>query len=143
MSKNNNGNRPMDNVTEPIKKEEVKIEEPKVEEVKEEVAKVEEVKEEIKEEVKKEEVKVVDGTTINGYPVVIEDHKKEKSYEVYIEDVRSIIPLGGIKGPLSMKLPVSSIKSVLEYGHTVTTLNDDGSRFYVHVDAHGKLKIKK
>ena len=57
--------------------------------------------------------------------------------------MRSIKPLGGIKGPLSMKLPVSVIKSVLEYGHTVTTLNDDGSRFYVHVDVDGKLKIKK
>ena len=141
MSKNNNNvNKPVEEVKEEVKREEVKVEEPKVEEVKEDVKIEEEVIEEVK-EVK--EVKVVDGTTINGYPVVIEDHKKEKLYEVYIEDVRSIIPLGGIKGPLSMKLPVSVIKSVLEYGHTVTTLNDDGSRFYVHVDVDGKLKIKK
>ena len=142
MSKNNNNvNKPVEEVKEEVKREEVKVEEVK-EEVKREEVKVEEPKvEEVKEEVK--EVKVVDGTTINGYPVVIEDHKKEKLYEVYIEDVRSIIPLGGIKGPLSMKLPVSVIKSVLEYGHTVTTLNDDGSRFYVHVDVDGKLKIKK
>ena len=137
MSKNNNNNnvnKPAENVTEPVTKEEVKVEE------------AVEVKEEVKVEIKEEpkvEVKVVDGVTINGNPIVIEDHKKEKSYDVYIEDVRSIVPLGGIKGPLSMKLPESVIKSVLDYGYTVTTLNDDGSRFYVHVDADKKLKIEK
>ena len=154
MSKNNNNvNTPVENVTEPIKKEEVKVEEPKVEEVKEEVKveepKVEEVKEEVitvqgvKEEVKKEEVKVVEGVIINGHSIPVEDHKKEKSHNVFIEDIKPIIPLGGVKGPLSIKLTESVIKHVLSFGYRVATLNEDGSRFYVHTDANGKLKVKK
>lgn len=132
MSKNNNGNRPVENVTEPVVKEEVKVEEPKVE-----------IKEEVKEEVKKEEVKVVEGVIINGHSIPVEDHKKEESHNVFIEDIKPIIPLGGVKGPLSIKLTESVIKHVLSFGYRVATLNEDGSRFYVHTDANGKLKVKK
>ena len=140
MSKNNNNvNTPVENVTEPIKKEEVKVEEPKVEEVKEEVITVQGVKE----EVKKEEVKVVEGVIINGHSIPVEDHKKEESHNVFIEDIKPIIPLGGVKGPLSIKLTESVIKHVLSFGYRVATLNEDGSRFYVHTDANGKLKVKK
>lgn len=68
---------------------------------------------------------------------------KEKSHNVFIEDIKPIIPLGGVKGPLSIKLTESVIKHVLSFGYRVATLNEDGSRFYVHTDTNGKLKVKK
>ena len=162
MSKNNNnnGNRPVEN-TEVIK-ESVKVMNevetpvvkeapvaPKATEV--EQTPVEETpKEEVKQEVKeapvqpvREEVKVVEGVIINGHSIPVEDHKKEKSHNVFIEDIKPIIPLGGVKGPLSIKLTESVIKHVLSFGYRVATLNEDGSRFYVHTDANGKLKVKK
>ena len=108
------------------------------------------VKEEVKEEVKeapvqpvREEVKVVEGVIINGHSIPVEDHKKEKSHNVFIEDIKPIIPLGGVKGPLSINLTESVIRHVLSFGYRVATLNEDGSRFYVHTDANGKLKVKK
>lgn len=162
MSKNNNnnGNRPVEN-TEVIKEsdevmnevETTVVEEapvaPKATEV--EQTPVEETpKEEVKQEVKeapvqpvREEVKVVEGVIINGHSIPVEDHKKEKSHNVFIEDIKPIIPLGGVKGPLSIKLTESVIKHVLSFGYRVATLNEDGSRFYVHTDANGKLKVKK
>ena len=143
MSKNNNADKPVENVTEPVVKEEVKVEEPKVE-IKEEVK--EEVKQEVKEapvQPVREEVKVVEGVIINGHSIPVEDHKKEESHNVFIEDIKPIIPLGGVKGPLSIKLTESVIKHVLSFGYRVATLNEDGSRFYVHTDANGKLKVKK
>ena len=107
-------------------------------------------KEEVKQEVKeapvqpvREEVKVVEGVIINGHSIPVEDHKKEESHNVFIEDIKPIIPLGGVKGPLSIKLTESVIKHVLSFGYRVATLNEDGSRFYVHTDANGKLKVKK
>ena len=134
MSKNNNNvNKPVEEVKEEVKREEVKVEEPKVEEVKEEVTTVEEVK----------EVKVVEGVIINGHSIPVEEHEKEKSHNVFIEDIKPIIPLGGVKGPLSIKLTESVIKHVLSFGYRVATLNEDGSRFYVHTDTNGKLKVKK
>lgn len=142
MSKNNNNNKPVETVAEPVVKEEVKVEEPKVEEV----ATVEEVKQEVKEapvQPVREEVKVVEGVIINGHSIPVEDHKKEKSHDVFIEDIKPIIPLGGVKGPLSIKLTESVIRHVLSFGYRVATLNEDGSRFYVHTDANGKLKVKK
>lgn len=142
MSKNNNNNKPVETVAEPVVKEEVKVEEPKVEEV----ATVEEVKQEVKEapvQPVREEVKVVEGVIINGHSIPVEDHKKEKSHNVFIEDIKPIIPLGGVKGPLSIKLTESVIRHVLSFGYRVATLNEDGSRFYVHTDANGKLKVKK
>ena len=105
-----------------------------------------EVKQEVKEELVepvREEVKVVEGVIINGHSIPVEDHKKEKSHNVFIEDIKPIIPLGGVKGPLSIKLTESVIKHVLSFGYRVATLNEDGSRFYVHTDANGKLKVKK
>ena len=90
-----------------------------------------------------EEVKVVEGVIINGHSIPVEEHKKEKSYNVFIEDIKPIIPLGGVKGPLSIKLTESVIKHVLSFGYRVATLNEDGSRFYVHTDTNGKLKVKK
>lgn len=160
MSKNNNnnGNRPVVENTEVIQ-ESVKVmnevETPVVKEapVTPEVPEVKQtpvVKEEVKEEVKeapvqpvREEVKVVEGVIINGHSIPVEDHKKEKSHNVFIEDIKPIIPLGGVKGPLSIKLTESVIKHVLSFGYRVATLNEDGSRFYVHTDANGKLKVKK
>ena len=163
MSKNNNnnGNRPvventeviqesvnvMNEVETPVVKEAPVA--PKVPEVKQ--TPVEETpKEEVKQEVKeapvqpvREEVEVVEGVIINGYSIPVEDHKKEKSHNVFIEDIKPIIPLGGVKGPLSIKLTESVIKHVLSFGYRVATLNEDGSRFYVHTDANGKLKVKK
>lgn len=134
MSKNNNNvNKPVEEVKEEVKREEVKVEEPKVEEVKEEVTTVEEVK----------EVKVVEGVIINGHSIPVEEHEKEKSHNVFIEDIKPIIPLGGVKGPLSIKLTESVIKHVLSFGYRVATLNEDGSRFYVHTDTNGELKVKK
>ena len=163
MSKNNNnnGNRPVVENTEVIK-ESVnvmnEVETPVVKEapVAPEVPEVEQTpveetpKEEVKQEVKeapvqpvREEVKVVEGVIINGHSIPVEDHKKEKSHNVFIEDIKPIIPLGGVKGPLSIKLTESVIKHVLSFGYRVATLNEDGSRFYVHTDANGKLKVKK
>ena len=159
MSKNNNnnGNRPVEN-TEVIKEsDEVmnEVETPVVKEapVADEAPEVEQtpiVGEEVKQEVKeapvqpvREEVKVVEGVIINGHSIPVEDHKKEKSHNVFIEDIKPIIPLGGVKGPLSIKLTESVIKHVLSFGYRVATLNEDGSRFYVHTDANGELKVKK
>ena len=148
MSKNNNGNRPvventeviqesvkvMNEVETPVKEAPVA---PEVPEVKQTPVVVEEVIEPT------EEVKVVEGVIINGHSIPVEDHKKEKSHNVFIEDIKPIIPLGGVKGPLSIKLTESVIKHVLSFGYRVATLNEDGSRFYVHTDANGKLKVKK
>ena len=154
MSKNNNnnGNRPVVENTEVIK-ESVKVmnevETPVVEEAveaTEEAPTEEEVKPEVKEapvQPAREEVKVVDGLIINGHSIPVEEHKKEKSHNVFIEDIKPIIPLGGVKGPLSIKLTESVIKHVLSFGYRVATLNEDGSRFYVHKDANGELKVKK
>ena len=160
MSKNNNnnGNRPVVENTEVIQ-ESVKVmnevETPVVKEapVAPKATEVEQtpvVREEVKQEVKEapvqpvgEEVKVVEGVIINGHSIPVEDHKKEKSHNVFIEDIKPIIPLGGVKGPLSIKLTESVIKHVLSFGYRVATLNEDGSRFYVHTDANGKLKVKK
>ena len=160
MSKNNNnnGNRPVVENTEVIKESvEVMNEvetpvvkeapiDPKAPEVKETPVVKEEVKPEVKEapvQPAREEVKVVDGLIINGHAIPVEDHKKEKSHNVFIEDIKPIIPLGGVKGPLSIKLTESVIKHVLSFGYRVATLNEDGSRFYVHKDANGELKVKK
>ena len=160
MSKNNNNvNKPVEN-TEVIKEsvevmnevETTVVKEapvaPKAPEVKQ--TPVEEVVEEVEQEVKeapvqpvREEVKVVEGVIINGHSIPVEDHKKEKSHNVFIEDIKPIIPLGGVKGPLSIKLTESVIKHVLSFGYRVATLNEDGSRFYVHTDVNGKLKVKK
>ena len=160
MSKNNNNNnnRPVVENTEVIK-ESVKVMnevetpvvkeapiDPKAPEVKETPVVKEEVKPEVKEapvQPAREEVKVVDGLIINGHAIPVEDHKKEKSHNVFIEDIKPIIPLGGVKGPLSIKLTESVIKHVLSFGYRVATLNEDGSRFYVHKDANGELKVKK
>ena len=162
MSKNNNnnGNRPVEN-TEVIKESDEVMNEvettvvkeapvaPKATEVEQtpvEETPKEEVKQEVKEELVepvREEVKVVEGVIINGHSIPVEDHKKENSHNVFIEDIKPIIPLGGVKGPLSIKLTESVIKHVLSFGYRVATLNEDGSRFYVHTDANGKLKVKK
>ena len=159
MSKNNNnnGNRPVVENTEVIQ-ESVKVMNevetpvvkeapvaPEVPEVKQTPA-VEEAEQEVKEapvQPVREEVKVVEGVIINGHSIPVEEHKKEKSHNVFIEDIKPIIPLGGVKGPLSIKLTESVIKHVLSFGYRVATLNEDGSRFYVHTDANGKLKVKK
>ena len=161
MSKNNNnnGNRPvventeviqesvkvMNEVETPVKEAPV---DPKATEVKQTpVVREEETDETDEEEAPvqpvREEVKVVEGVIINGHSIPVEDHKKEKSHNVFIEDIKPIIPLGGVKGPLSIKLTESVIKHVLSFGYRVATLNEDGSRFYVHTDANGKLKVKK
>ena len=119
---------------------------PKAPEVKETPVVKEEVKPEVKEapvQPAREEVKVVEGVIINGHSIPVEEHEKEKSHNVFIEDIKPIIPLGGVKGPLSIKLTESVIKHVLSFGYRVATLNEDGSRFYVHKDANGKLKVKK
>ena len=153
MSKNNNnnGNRPVVENTEVIQ-ESVKVmnevETPVVKEapVADEATEVEQTPvEEVKQEVIEptEEVKVVEGVIINGHSIPVEDHKKEESHNVFIEDIKPIIPLGGVKGPLSITLTESVIKHVLSFGYRVATLNEDGSRFYVHTDANGKLKVKK
>ena len=159
MSKNNNnnGNRPVVENTEVIQ-ESVKVMNEVETPVKEapvapkatEVEQTPVVREEVKQEVKeapvqpvREEVKVVEGVIINGHSIPVEDHKKEKSHNVFIEDIKPIIPLGGVKGPLSIKLTESVIKHVLSFGYRVATLNEDGSRFYVHTDTNGKLKVKK
>ena len=153
MSKNNNnnGNRPVVENTEVIK-ESVKVMNevetlvvkeapvaPKAPEV-EQTPVVEEVIEVIE---PTEEVKVVEGVIINGHSIPVEEHEKEKSHNVFIEDIKPIIPLGGVKGPLSIKLTESVIKHVLSFGYRVATLNEDGSRFYVHTDTNGELKVKK
>ena len=159
MSKNNNnnGNRPVVENTEVIKESvnvmnevETPVKEAPVAPKAPEVEQTPVVKEEVKEEVKeapvqpvREEVKVVEGVIINGHSIPVEDHKKEKSHNVFIEDIKPIIPLGGVKGPLSIKLTESVIKHVLSFGYRVATLNEDGSRFYVHTDTNGKLKVKK
>ena len=159
MSKNNNnnGNRPVEN-TEVIKESDEVMNEVETPVVKEapvadeapEVKQTPVVREEVKQEVKeapvqpvREEVKVVEGVIINGHSIPVEDHKKENSHNVFIEDIKPIIPLGGVKGPLSITLTESVIKHVLSFGYRVATLNEDGSRFYVHTDANGKLKVKK
>ena len=159
MSKNNNnnGNRPVEN-TEVIKESDEVMNEVETTVVKEapvapeapEVEQTPVIREEVKQEVKeapvqpvREEVKVVEGVIINGHSIPVEDHKKEKSHNVFIEDIKPIIPLGGVKGPLSIKLTESVIRHVLSFGYRVATLNEDGSRFYVHTDANGKLKVKK
>ena len=163
MSKNNNnnGNRPVVENTEVIE-ESVKVmnevetlvvkeapvapEVPEVEQTPVEETPKEEVKQEVKEapvQPVREEVKVVEGVIINGHSIPVEDHKKEKSHNVFIEDIKPIIPLGGVKGPLSIKLTESVIRHVLSFGYRVATLNEDGSRFYVHTDTNGKLKVKK
>ena len=161
MSKNNNnnGNRPVENtevikesdevmneVETPVKEAPVAPKATEVEQTPVEETPKEEVKEEVKEELVepvREEVKVVEGVIINGHSIPVEDHKKEESHNVFIEDIKPIIPLGGVKGPLSIKLTESVIKHVLSFGYRVATLNEDGSRFYVHTDANGKLKVKK
>ena len=160
MSKNNNnnGNRPVVENTEVIKESDEVMNEVETTVVKEapvadeapEVEQTPVVREEVKQEVKeapvqpvREEVKVVEGVIINGHSIPVEDHKKEESHNVFIEDIKPIIPLGGVKGPLSITLTESVIKHVLSFGYRVATLNEDGSRFYVHTDANGKLKVKK
>lgn len=151
MSKNNNnnGNRPvventeviqesvkvMNEVETPVKEAPVAPEAPEVKQTPVEETPVEETP--------KEEVKVVEGVIINGHSIPVEEHKKEESHNVFIEDIKPIIPLGGVKGPLSIKLTESVIKHVLSFGYRVATLNEDGSRFYVHTDTNGKLKVKK
>lgn len=160
MSKNNNnnGNRPVVENTEVIQESDEVMNEVETTVVKEapvapeapEVEQTPVVREEVKQEVKEapvqpviEEVKVVEGVIINGHSIPVEDHKKEESHNVFIEDIKPIIPLGGVKGPLSIKLTESVIRHVLSFGYRVATLNEDGSRFYVHTDANGKLKVKK
>ena len=159
MSKNNNnnGNRPVVENTEVIQESvkvmnevETPVKEAPVDPKAPEVEQTPVVREEVKQEVKeapvqpvREEVKVVEGVIINGHSIPVEDHKKEKSHNVFIEDIKPIIPLGGVKGPLSIKLTESVIKHVLSFGYRVATLNEDGSRFYVHTDANGELKVKK
>ena len=159
MSKNNNnnGNRPVVENTEVIQESvkvmnevETPVKEAPVADEAPEVEQTPVVREEVKQEVKeapvqpvREEVKVVEGVIINGHSIPVEDHKKEESHNVFIEDIKPIIPLGGVKGPLSIKLTESVIKHVLSFGYRVATLNEDGSRFYVHTDANGKLKVKK
>ena len=160
MSKNNNNNnnRPVVENTEVVKESAEVMDEvetpvvkeapidPKAPEVKETPVVKEEVKPEVKEapvQPAREEVKVVDGLIINGHSIPVEEHEKEKSHNVFIEDIKPIIPLGGVKGPLSIKLTESVIKHVLSFGYRVATLNEDGSRFYVHKDANGELKVKK
>ncbi len=144
MSKNNNnnGNRPVVENTEVIE-ESVKV----MNEVETLVVKEAPVAPEAPEvkqtPVVREEVKVVEGVIINGHSIPVEEHKKEESHNVFIEDIKPIIPLGGVKGPLSIKLTESVIKHVLSFGYRVATLNEDGSRFYVHTDTNGKLKVKK
>ena len=146
MSKNNNnnGNRPVVENTEVIKESVEVMNEVETPVVKE--APVADEAPEVKEapvQPAKEEVKVVDGLIINGHSIPVEEHKKEISHNVFIEDIKPIIPLGGVKGPLSIKLTESVIKHVLSFGYRVATLNEDGSRFYVHKDANGELKVKK
>ena len=162
MSKNNNnnGNRPVENTeviqesvkvmneveTPVVKEAPVAPKATEVEQTPVEETPKEEVKQEVKEELVEpvvEEVKVVEGVIINGHSIPVEDHKKEKSHNVFIEDIKPIIPLGGVKGPLSIKLTESVIRHVLSFGYRVATLNEDGSRFYVHTDTNGKLKVKK
>lgn len=147
MSKNNNnnGNRPVVENTEVIKESVKVMNEVETLVVKEAPVAPEaaEVKQAPIEETPKEEVKVVEGVIINGHSIPVEEHKKEKSHNVFIEDIKPIIPLGGVKGPLSIKLTESVIKHVLSFGYRVATLNEDGSRFYVHTDTNGKLKVKK
>ena len=152
MSKNNNnnGNRPVVENTEVIEESVKVMNEVETLVVKEapvapEAPEVEQtpVEETPVEETPKEEVKVVEGVIINGHSIPVEEHKKEESHNVFIEDIKPIIPLGGVKGPLSIKLTESVIKHVLSFGYRVATLNEDGSRFYVHTDTNGKLKVKK
>lgn len=147
MSKNNNnnGNRPVVENTEVIKESVKVMNEVETLVVKEAPVAPEapEVKQTPVEETPKEEVKVVEGVIINGHSIPVEEHEKEKSHNVFIEDIKPIIPLGGVKGPLSIKLTESVIKHVLSFGYRVATLNEDGSRFYVHTDTNGKLKVKK
>ena len=147
MSKNNNnnGNRPVVENTEVIKESVKVMNEVETLVVKEAPVAPEapEVKQTPVEETPTEEVKVVEGVIINGHSIPVEEHKKEKSHNVFIEDIKPIIPLGGVKGPLSIKLTESVIKHVLSFGYRVATLNEDGSRFYVHTDTNGKLKVKK
>ena len=152
MSKNNNnnGNRPVVENTEVIKESVEVMNEVETLVVKEapvapEAPEVKQtpVEETPVEETPTEEVKVVEGVIINGHSIPVEEHKKEKSHNVFIEDIKPIIPLGGVKGPLSIKLTESVIKHVLSFGYRVATLNEDGSRFYVHTDTNGKLKVKK
>ena len=162
MSKNNNnnGNRPVENTeviqesvkvmneveTPVVKEAPVAPKATEVEQTPVEETPKEEVKQEVKEELVEpvvEEVKVVEGVIINGHSIPVEDHKKEESHNVFIEDIKPIIPLGGVKGPLSIKLTESVIRHVLSFGYRVATLNEDGSRFYVHTDANGELKVKK
>lgn len=147
MSKNNNnnGNRPVVENTEVIKESVKVMNEAETLVVKEAPVAPEapEVKQTPVEETPKEEVKVVEGVIINGHSIPVEEHKKEESHNVFIEDIKPIIPLGGVKGPLSIKLTESVIKHVLSFGYRVATLNEDGSRFYVHTDTNGKLKVKK
>ena len=144
MSKNNNnnGNRPVVENTEVIKESVEVMNEVETLVVKE-APEAPEVKQTPVEETPKEEVKVVEGVIINGHSIPVEEHKKEESHNVFIEDIKPIIPLGGVKGPLSIKLTESVIKHVLSFGYRVATLNEDGSRFYVHTDTNGKLKVKK
>ena len=147
MSKNNNnnGNRPVVENTEVIKESVEVMNEVETVVVKEApvAPKAPEVEQTPVEETPKEEVKVVEGVIINGHSIPVEEHKKEESHNVFIEDIKPIIPLGGVKGPLSIKLTESVIKHVLSFGYRVATLNEDGSRFYVHTDTNGKLKVKK
>ena len=147
MSKNNNsnGNRPVVENTEVIKESVEVMNEVETLVVKEAPVAPEapEVKQTPVEETPKEEVKVVEGVIINGHSIPVEEHEKEESHNVFIEDIKPIIPLGGVKGPLSIKLTESVIKHVLSFGYRVATLNEDGSRFYVHTDTNGKLKVKK
>ena len=152
MSKNNNnnGNRPVVENTEVIKESVEVMNEAETLVVKEapvapEAPEVKQtpVEETPVEETPKEEVKVVEGVIINGHSIPVEEHKKEESHNVFIEDIKPIIPLGGVKGPLSIKLTESVIKHVLSFGYRVATLNEDDSRFYVHTDTNGKLKVKK
>lgn len=152
MSKNNNnnGNRPVVENTEVIKESVEVMNEVETLVVKEapvapEAPEVKQtpVEETPVEETPTEEVKVVEGVIINGHSIPVEEHKKEKSHNVFIEDIKPIIPLGGVKGPLSIKLTESVIKHVLSFGYRVATLNEDGSRFYVHTDTNGELKVKK
>ena len=98
MSKNNNGNRPVEN-TEVIKESVKVMNEVETTVVKEapvapkapEVEQTPVVREEVKQEVKeapvqpvREEVKVVEGGIINGHSIPVEDHNKEESHNIFI-----------------------------------------------------------
>ena len=120
--------------------------------------KVEEVKAEVKEEPKKEnnynkdnrkDNKKEKPTTINVYEIPKVNEKPEKKEEgapvnkihiVNIESYSYIIALGGIKGPIyNMELHEDSIKELLLSGELINKILPSGKRFYIYIDADGKL----